>query len=722
MDATIASPPTHNWELLAQLALQSQRRPADEGVLVRQLAMLLQRHLGLPWGLLASGSVGQERPHAAWGLNDGVIARLLTDTGVKVEPNVLCLPLQVGPLEVGKLWLPTGKATAAEQFFLSALAAQLALLLQHYRQAPPVPSLPQPRRSPRRAEPASLEATLESVYEGVQALVQAPALRISLIDDTNGDLRLALQRGLKGRKGSRAGSMATWLAGQRLRLRLHDVQESPLFLASIGSDNQLVLAGDVPVRAYLGLPLLVGDELVGTLELASAEPGSFSAYDEQLLAVMTEQAALALYNGLRLGRATRQLDSRMEQVQALRRISNQLAITLYQSEMLAFVLEQACQATGATHAVVALRATPPDSSAYPSQAHIVHTYLPELSQDVVRAMEVRRSSGHGHTTTANEPEPQDYLIAETYGYSADDRDVLRASLVDGRMLSVERAIQGGEPIFASDPAADERAALRCPTARSLLAAPIWYQASVVGVVVLCGPQPAMFDSDSQEFARAIADQTAVAIGNSQRYEELEQVSKLLQRRVSMLKDVLEISQSLQAESNLSSVLEQIGYSVLESTDFRRLVFYLVEQEKPHDLRAVSGAGIPLEELKRIGQATMPAALARRYLEPRFQLGRSFFLPSEARTMLEFGLDTSAFFYAVQEDYHDGDAWLPQDRLMVPLYSTQGQLLGLMLVAEPREHRRPDRRSVEPLEIFANQAAIAVENYYLFAERERRIAE
>ena len=47
--------------------------------------------------------------------------------------------------------------------------------------------------------------------------------------------------------------------------------------------------------------------------------------------------------------------------------------------------------------------------------------------------------------------------------------------------------------------------------------------------------------------------------------------------------------------------------------------------------------------------------------------------------------------------------------MAPLFSAdQRQLLGLVSVDAPRDHRRPDRTAIDALEIFASQAALAIE--------------
>ena len=58
------------------------------------------------------------------------------------------------------------------------------------------------------------------------------------------------------------------------------------------------------------------------------------------------------------------------------------------------------------------------------------------------------------------------------------------------------------------------------------------------------------------------------------------------------------------------------------------------------------------------------------------------------------------------------SWDPDDALIVPLRDSRGGVLGMMSVDAPVDGRRPVRSTVEPLEIFAHQAAIAVENFQL----------
>ena len=133
----------------------------------------------------------------------------------------------------------------------------------------------------------------------------------------------------------------------------------------------------------------------------------------------------------------------------------------------------------------------------------------------------------------------------------------------------------------------------------------------------------------------------------------------------------------------------------------------------------------------------PVETALRCLHTRFRVGRGFFLTSAQIAEISAGVDTAAF--AVAPDMLSGplDEWQFDDMLIVPLYSLYGrELLGLVSVNDPINRKQPTMRAVDQLAIFADQAAIAIENVQLVRsahdqaeqmttlskERERRIAE
>jgi GAF domain-containing protein/two-component sensor histidine kinase len=625
--------------------------------------------------------------------------------------SAVALPLRGKDQTVGLLAIGFARArrpvSAAERNLAQVLAAQVAtailnrrLFLEEQQRAAELELLH--GISQRLSAGLNLDETLEAILEGVRALRFSGA-RVVLVGARDGEPHLAAQWGL-GAAAARGAALTDWLLRHQRPLRIADLLAPPAALSELSDAGSLALDDGSPARAYLGVPLRVGEELLGTLELAAARPNAFGEDDARLLSIVAGQAAQAIANAARYEQADASLRTRIEQLRAVQRISSQLAITLDQEEILEYVLEQALKATGATQGLIALRA---DDAA---DGRVALTGLGGQ-----QAPEIYRSFFEG----ADSPEDVAYVVVELVGFAEPNRTALLHTPLQPGATTAFHALARREPELADELALEEQLALRAAAARSALAAPIFYQAGVYGVLLLLAPEPRAFDHDAVEFLRALTHQAAVGIGNAQRYGELEHLSKQLQRRTDILSDVLEIGQLLRADRHLPNLLEQVGYSAMESANFRTVLFCLTDPDDPELLRPVSAAGIPLIELERMGHAPLPAALATRYLDSRFRLGRCYFVPAEEAAQLEAGVDTAVFSYIPFDDERGPGEWQPGDRLCVPLYATEGALLGLMFVGDPQDRRRPSARTVEPLGIFADQAAIAIENHRLLGDANTR---
>ncbi len=313
-------------------------------------------------------------------------------------------------------------------------------------------------------------------------------------------------------------------------------------------------------------------------------------------------------------------------------------------------------------------------------------------------------------------------VVAAAGYSAEEFGQLLNQEVGNHGTSADDALARSEAVMIDELSSDDRLHGIGATAAAVLAVPIFYEEQVVGVVNLHSQVPRAFDHEALEFVRALADQTALAIGNAQRYEEQKRQRELLQQRAGLLNEVLSIGQVLRADRSIEEVLEQIAFSIVESAGFRSVVFNLVDPDDPAMLRVITGAGLPLAEIERLRKGSFPVEVAQRFLDKQFRLGRCFFVPADAVSEIAAGVNIEMFSLKSITEERANDEWQPEDMLLVPLYSTHAELIGLLSVDDPYDRQRPTRRAVEPLAIFADQAAIAIENVRLFRERERRINE
>jgi PAS domain S-box-containing protein len=138
-----------------------------------------------------------------------------------------------------------------------------------------------------------LPATIQAILENVERLVPADMLEIKLWNTEGGMLlpyRIASGPGSgsrleTGQLQSPAG-YSSFLVEKRKPLFLRDTQKTTKVSPAEGEQAAL--------RSYIGLPLLAGDELLGTLEVGLATGEAFKPSDLEVLQLVVGQAAAAI--------------------------------------------------------------------------------------------------------------------------------------------------------------------------------------------------------------------------------------------------------------------------------------------------------------------------------------------------------------------------------------------------------------------------------------------
>ena len=74
-------------------------------------------------------------------------------------------------------------------------------------------------------------------------------------------------------------------------------RNTPLLISDARSQPELTASGELrPIQSYLGVPLIVGAEMVGTLEAGQTGGNGFGSHELDLLKFVSGQAAVALRN------------------------------------------------------------------------------------------------------------------------------------------------------------------------------------------------------------------------------------------------------------------------------------------------------------------------------------------------------------------------------------------------------------------------------------------
>jgi signal transduction histidine kinase len=225
-------------------------------------------------------------------------------------------------------------------------------------------------------------------------------------------------------------------------------------------------------RAYLGVPLTVGGQVLGVLSIRTCREQGFSLEDLHIAGAFAAQAAIALENA----RLYRQAEERAQKLEALLDASRQLS----RIQPVASLLKGSAEACGRL-----------------------------LGSESVGFRLV---------------EGDELVVSGSWGDN--DEIMLTPRLKIGESLSGTVALSG-EPLLVRDLANDARLlpAHREATCRlgyrSMLVVPVRVGERVVGVLSIRSRQDGGFSEEHLKIATAFASQAAVALENSRLYQETQ---------------------------------------------------------------------------------------------------------------------------------------------------------------------------------------------------------
>ncbi len=426
-------------------------------------------------------------------------------------------------------------------------------------------------------------------------------------------------------------------------------------------------------QSALALPLVAPGqaELVGLLLVVDkAGASEFSAQDEQTLINFSEQADLGviLENTIltqEKERAALALQKRAEELIGLQRVSGELNSTLALDKVLSTVLGEA------------IRVTRADGGS-------IHMYDIQTGRLVIHTRQ-------GELTSAG---------------------------VDG----LDRVLHGGKPVLLA------AGAPRQPGAGSRVMIPIHYSGAPAGIINLESEQDNLFE-DQLHYLEILSNQAAVAIGNARVYQEQKLEREQASRRADQLARLSEISNAFRTNRPLLEVLEDTAYAIVDSVGYDVVLLSLVKDSPPRLYHEV-GAGIPVAQFQQLRQsgAALPLTQLQAVMTDEFRLSHSYFIPAESKAVWQGRLSIPYLEndrpFGTIEPVQSKDAWQTGDLLFTPLTDTDGDIIGLLTVENPANGRRPDLAALNTLEIFANQAAIAIESARLFdlEQQRRRLAD
>jgi signal transduction histidine kinase len=145
------------------------------------------------------------------------------------------------------------------------------------------------------ASTLDLNQLLERIVNAAADITSAEAASILLYDNTSRQLYFQVATNLdeptmRGLVVPLEGSIAGWIVTNRKSVRIDKVHKDPRHFGDVEQTT------GIPTESILGIPLITKNKVVGVLEALNKHGGNFTASDENLLAVLGAQAAVAIEN------------------------------------------------------------------------------------------------------------------------------------------------------------------------------------------------------------------------------------------------------------------------------------------------------------------------------------------------------------------------------------------------------------------------------------------
>jgi PAS domain S-box-containing protein len=184
-------------------------------------------------------------------------------------------------------------------------------------------------------------------------------------------------------------------------------------------------------------------------------------------------------------------------------------------------------------------------------------------------------------------------------------------------------------------------------------------------------------------------------------ESEENYRDISKKMSGLMKSSAVLLSSTDLHKRLQTILE-----VVCEQGWKRAVITLKDENL--ETTDIVAAGLTKEEEEYLRSHQPSGKVIHKRLSSMFEhyrLGEFYYLPWSDP------LVQKQFKYAIPSKMQQKNTfdWNPDDLLFIPLRLPGGRVVGIMSMDDPQDGRRPTRASLAPLELFAHQAATAIEN-------------
>jgi methyl-accepting chemotaxis protein len=200
-------------------------------------------------------------------------------------------------------------------------------------------------------------------------------------------------------------------------------------------------------------------------------------------------------------------------------------------------------------------------------------------------------------------------------------------------------------------------------------------------------------------------------------EKPETAMEQMQHRARQIKEIVRLGSLLRVEMSLQDIFELLVTSINRTLGFKVAALNLVQTQDDH-LAIVATAGLSTDDRHRLTSPPPELSRLKAAMRPEFRISNSYFIGHEHQYLLEGAGGVTVYSPTPPNAVRGPDAWHPEDVLLVPLLSPRdGRMFGILSLDQPVDGRRPSEETIEIIEIFATQAALAIENSLFYHEHE-----